>query len=169
MPAPRLFARTMCLIFWQALWAAPWRAAIGGSFVEALLVPLPEWPVLRRLGPLWLQRLIAQAVINRYAWMRETHIPVLPRFEEDSVICWDDLVRQPAERQCLQEADEWELSRLFGVYLDWLMQIIDLAEGQVGARERPTGARLAEPGEAKRSGPKAGEARRSGPKAGEHC
>ena len=128
MPAPMLFSRTMCLLFWQAVWAGPWRAALGSSFVDALRFPLPDWPVLHRLGPLWVQRLIAQAVINRYAWMRVARIPVLPRFEEDSVICWRDLLTQPAERQCLQEADEWELSRFFGVYLDWLMQIIDLPE-----------------------------------------
>ena len=133
MSAPRLFSRTMCLLFWQAIWAGPWRAALGGSWVDALRFPLPDWPVLRRLGPLWVQRLIAQAVINRYAWMREARIPVLPRFEEDSVICWDDLLTQPAERQCLQEADEWELSRLFGVYLDWLMQMLDLPEGEADA------------------------------------
>ncbi len=44
------------------------------------------------------------------------------------MICWRDLLTQPAERQCLHEADEWELSRFFGVYLDWLMQILDLPQ-----------------------------------------
>lgn len=131
MPAPLLFSLPMCLLFWQAVWAVPMRAAFGGSFVEALLFALPDWPVLRRLGPLSVQRTIAQAVINRYAWMCAAHIPVLPRYEEDSEICWRDLVTQPMERQCLQEADEWELSRFFGVYLDWLMQILDLPDGLV--------------------------------------
>ena len=126
MPASLLFSRTMCLLFWQAVWAAPLRAAFGGSFADALFFALPNWPVLRRLGPLCVQRLIAQALITRYAWMRQTHIPVLPRYQEDSQICWDDLLTQPAERQCLQEEDEWGLSRLFGIYLDWLAQIIDL-------------------------------------------
>ena len=116
----------MCLLFWQAVWAAPLRAACGGSWVDALLLPLPNWPVLRRLGPLCIQRLIAQAVITRYAWMRKTGIPVLPRYQEDSQICWDDLLCRTIERQCLLEEDEWGLSRLFGIYLDWLAQIIDL-------------------------------------------
>ena len=131
MPAPLLFSLPMCLLFWNAVWAAPMRAACGASFVDALLFALPDWPVLRRLGPLSLQRVIAQAVIARYAWMREHHIPVLPRFERDSEICWRDLVSRPADRHCLQEEDEWGLSRLFGVYLDWLMQIIDLPVGEV--------------------------------------
>lgn len=125
MPLPLLFSLPMCLLFWNAVWAAPMRAAFGKTFVDALLFALPDWPVLRRLGPLSLQRLIAQAVIARYAWMRKHHIPVLPRFERDSEICWDDLVHRPASRQCLQEGSEWDLRRLFGVYLDWLIQVLD--------------------------------------------
>ena len=54
----------------------------------------------------------------------------------------------------LVESGKPELDCPISEYLPWL------ALCEAGARERPTGARLAEPGEAKRSGPEADAARR---------
>ena len=126
MPSSLLFSLPACLVFWSAVWAAPMRTAFGTSFADPLLVSLPNWPVLRRLGPLCVQRLIARALVARLAWMREHHIPVLPRFERDSEICWDDVMTQPADRECLRDSSEWDLDYFFGMYTEWLTHILDM-------------------------------------------
>jgi hypothetical protein len=128
MPAPLLFSLPTCLLFWCAVWAAPVRAALGTSYVDALPPDLPDWPVLRRLGPLSIQRMIAQAIVTRLAWLRERHIPVLLRLEGDSLICWDDVLTRPLPRYCLREASELDLDEYVGLYTEWLVHLLNLPE-----------------------------------------
>ena len=136
MSASLLFSLPMCLTFWNAVWDEPAQAALGVSYADALSSDLPDWPVLRRLGPLCVQRMIARAVVARLAWLREHHIPVLLRLEGDSLICWDDALTRPLPRSCLREASEWEVDGYVGLYTEWLVHLINLPEEDVNQAVR---------------------------------
>ena len=124
MPSPLLFSVPMSLLFWSSVWAAPVRASLGETWLDALLIDLPNWPVVRQFGPLCVQRLIARAIVARLAWLREHHIPLLPRYEQDSAVCWECLAMKPSVWQNMAELDEWELHTCFGLLTEWLLHMV---------------------------------------------
>ena len=131
MSTPLLFSLPTCLAFWQAVWDAPAQVALGLSLVDTMPDDLPDWPVPRRLGPLCVQRMIAQAIVTRLAWLRERHIPVLLRLERDSLICWEDVLTRPLPRHLLREGSEWDVDGYVGLYTEWLVHLLNLPEDSV--------------------------------------
>ena len=124
MPSPLLFSVPMSLLFWSSVWAAPVRAALGETCLDALLNDLPTWPVVRQFGPLCVQRLIARAIVQRLAWLREQHIPLLPRYEQDSAVEWECLALRPNIWQNQSELSEWDLHFSFGLLTEWLLHMV---------------------------------------------
>jgi len=128
---PRLYSLTMCRLFWLAVWQPYVGPRLHFSFFATLPeCCLPNWPVLRLLGPLWVQRLIADAVTARLAWLYRYHV------END--LC----LGVPTERMC-QKATSQRLAR--GVIrklslptlhvqivtqIDWLVQLVIVAPHQ---------------------------------------
>jgi hypothetical protein len=92
MPVPMLFSLPMCLIFWATVWQPFAIERLGTTFVDEINEPLPHWPVLRILGPLCVQRMIADGVTARLAWLNKHRIPAYPRFIDESVWNWTELV-----------------------------------------------------------------------------
>ena len=124
MPEPLLFSVPMSLLFWSSVWAAPVRAALGETCLDALLVDLPNWPVVRQFGALCVQRVIARAIVARLAWLRENHIPLLPRYEGDSKVEWEQLAMRPTIWQNQSELSEWDLHFSFGLLTEWLIHML---------------------------------------------
>ena len=129
MPAPLLFSLPMCYLFWFAVWAAPVRAGLGAAtadlFTADLPAWLPNWPVVRQFEALCVQRVIARAIVARLAWLRDKHIPLLPRYEQDSAVCWESLAMKPSVWQNMAELDEWELDSCFGLLTEWLLHMLN--------------------------------------------
>ncbi len=127
-----LFSLPVCVAFWRAVWAAPFEAAFGAAFADACFVAVPRWPVVRALGPLCVQRLIARAVMARLVWLRQQRVPLLPRFGHESDPEWAYAASRSCSPLCLREMDEWLLRWLFGVEVERLLRMVATPAGEVG-------------------------------------
>ena len=124
MPIPMLFSLPVCLVFWCQVWQPLVRERLGRCFVDEIDELLPNWPVLRMLGPLCVQRVIAQGVTARLAWLSEHRIPAYPRFADDSVWNWTEIVSRRIPRKQLRATRQRDLRHQMGVYYDGLVQVL---------------------------------------------
>ena len=123
------FSLPVCLSFWQALWAAPLGAAQQQSGVPAFPLPaasgLPRWPILRALGPLWLQRQVVAAVLTRLAWQRQIGGYIAWPYEIlITSIGWEAIANEGIALETRQEMDEAFLRWLFGLQLEMLLRLL---------------------------------------------
>ena len=121
------FSRPVCLSFWQTLWAMPWRAALGDACPDPFPRPpaLPCWPVLRALGPLWLQRQVVAAVLKRLAWQRQIGGYIVWPYEIlITSIGWEAIANEDIALETRLEMDDEFLRWLFGLQLEMLARLL---------------------------------------------
>ena len=123
------FSLAACLSFWRALWAAPLRAAQDKAGVAAFPLPslpvLPCWPVLRALGPLWLQRQVVAAVLSRLAWQQQMGWRVVWQYEWTIAgIGWEAIANEGIALETRLEMDEAFLRWLLGLQLEILLRLL---------------------------------------------
>ena len=121
------FSLPVCHSFWQALWAAPLRAALGADCDPfAVSASLPRWPVLRALGPLWLQRQVVAAVLTRLAWQRQQPGGFIPWPYEILItsIGWEAIANEGIALETRQEMTDDFLRWLFGLQLEMLSRLL---------------------------------------------
>lgn len=121
-----LFSFPMCLVFWCQVWRPYARERLGVTFVDELLARyvVPSWPVLRVLGPLCVQRMIADGVTARLAWLLEHRVPIWPRFGEDSNWNWTEIVTRRFPRKDIRAMSQHDVRYQIGIHEDWLIQIL---------------------------------------------
>jgi hypothetical protein len=126
-PQPIPFSLSACFAFWHALWAAPLRSALGDACPDPFPCSdaLPRWPVLRALGPLWLQRQVAAAVLKRLAWQQQTGWRIVWQYEIlITSIGWEAIANDGIALETRQEMDEPFLRWLFGLQLEMLLRLL---------------------------------------------
>ncbi len=126
------FSLPVCLAFWFAVWAGPLRAWAGASAITALAVGEPRWPVLRRLGPLLVQRWVAESVISHVAWRAQQARP--PRYYCDALSepCWASAMTMGCEAR--HEMDEHGLCWYATIEVERIVRILEAPSGEVSAR-----------------------------------
>ena len=130
-----LFSLPVCLSFWYAVWAAPLRVIDGDLFARVALPDLPRWPVVRRLGPLCVQRWVACTVVAHLAWRREFALPVLWRYGRDSVPDWSQHATMPCSRESRRGLSDERLCWLLGLEVELVARIL-CEPGLVSLEER---------------------------------
>ena len=127
-PQPIPFSLPACLAFWRSLWAAPLRATLGNACPDPFAFPssLPQWPVLRALGPLWLQRQVAAAVLTRLAWQQQTGgYPIAWPYEIlITSIGWEAIANEGIALETRLEMEEPFLRWLLGLQLEILLRLL---------------------------------------------
>lgn len=124
-PRPLPFSLPMCCSFWLAVWVAPLRAALGASAFDLLSLAPPRWPVVRTLGPLWLQRQVAAAVAKRLAWQRQMGWRIVWQYEVTiAMIGWEAIARDGIALETRLEMDDDFLRWLLGLQLEILLRVV---------------------------------------------
>ena len=121
------FSLPVCFSFWQAHWAAPLHAALGDACPVAFPFPssLPRWPVLRALGPLWLQRQVAAAVLTRLAWQQQRGGFIAWPYEIlITSIGWEAIANEGIALETRREMTDDFLRWLFGLQLEMLSRLL---------------------------------------------
>ena len=121
------FSLPVCLSFWQSLWAIPWRAALGSVSPDPFPASpaLPVWPVLRVLGPLWLQRQVVAALLTRLAWQRQAGSAIAWPYEIlITSIGWEAIANEGIARETRLEMSDEFLRWLFGLQLEMLLRLL---------------------------------------------
>lgn len=122
---PMPFSLPMCCSFWLSVWAAPLRAVPGASAFALLPLAPPRWPVLRALGPLWLQRQVAAAVARRLTWQRRMDWRIVWQYDRTiAAIGWDAIARDGIALETRLEMDDAFLRWFFGLQLEILLRLV---------------------------------------------
>lgn len=121
------FSLPICYSFWQAHWAAPLRAALGDACPDPFPWPasLPRWPILRALGPLWLQRQVAAAVLTRLAWQQQRGSFIAWPYEIlITSIGWEAIANEGIALETRQEMGDDLLRWFIGLQLEILSRLL---------------------------------------------
>ena len=125
---PTLYSYTMCLIFWNTVWQPFVLARRLLTFADSLPPRhLPNWPVLRVLGPLCIQRVIADAVTARIAWLYKYHLVADARFGVFTPDKWEEITAARFPRKKLRSWHAEGIRLLVAVSIDGLAQLVILS------------------------------------------
>ena len=121
-----LFSLPVCSALWLTVWCPLLRACPGLRFNDLPMLDLPRWPLVRRLGPVFLQRWVAQAVANRLAWQQHSWItPHFYQYGHESDLSWERAARLAYPRAILREMSEASLRWRFGVQVEYLLRLVE--------------------------------------------
>ena len=128
------FSLPVCLAFWFAVWAGPLRAWSGAPAISALAVGEPRWPVLRRLGPLLVQRWVAEMVVSHLVWRAQQARP--PRYYSDELSApyWESAMQMGCDAR--REMDDHGLCWWATIEIERIIRILEAPEGEVSALVR---------------------------------
>ncbi len=121
------------IAFWYAPWAAPLRAACCMPPLElpwAAPVPqplAPRWP-----RPLFMQRLVGQALAARVAWLKDHPWELRYHFGADSEPDWGPASTAPYDGHCLRELRVKTICWLWGMEQERLLRSVQTPPGEVG-------------------------------------
>jgi len=126
-PQPIPFSLPACLTFWRSLWLAPLRSVLGASCPDPFPFAwsFPRWPVLRALGPLWLQRQVAAAVLKRLAWQQHIGWHIVWQYEIlITSIGWEAIANDGIALETREEMEEDLLRWFIGLQLEMLLRLL---------------------------------------------
>jgi len=127
------FTATDLILFWYAPWAAPLRAACVEPLAELPWpapspMPLaPKWP-----RPLFLQRLVGQAIATRVAGLKDHPWDMRCHFGNDSEPDWGPDATASYDLPCLHELREQSICWLWGMEMERLLRSMLTPPGEVG-------------------------------------
>ncbi len=112
-PKPFPFSLPVCVVFWQAVWAAPLDAALGDTFAGAFRFDGPRRPVVRALA-------------KRLAWQRQTgwHVP-WQYIVYIASIGWEGIAKDGIALETRQEMEEDFLRWFLGLQLETLLYLLE--------------------------------------------
>lgn len=119
-------------LFWRLPWSAPLRAALSWQAdpdqfpADAPIPVVPGW-----LRPLWVQRVVGQAVAERAAWLEE-HITLDPyRFGRESEPDWHE-TNLLSYGRCLGRLNEEMQRWMLGMEVERLLRLVQLSPSELG-------------------------------------
>jgi hypothetical protein len=124
-PRSALYSYASCLIFWNAIWRPFVKTRLPFTFVDDLPpCQLPNWPELRLLGPLCVQRMIADAVTARASWLYTYHLTADARFGVFERREWIGITARRFHKSVLQRLSVDHVRLLLACYIDYLAQLL---------------------------------------------
>ncbi len=124
-PQPFPFSLPVCLALWRTVWAPAFAAAGHDAPLDTSRFSEPRWPVLRVLGPRWLQRQVAQALARRLAWQQQTGWRVPTQYPIAFEISWVELVKDGIDVETRLDMDEEDLRWFVGLELVCMQRLLE--------------------------------------------